>query len=99
MSVSPFPALNSEDWDAWAADVDRIVRAVDDGTAIGTVTYDQLPANTIVAIPQNADGTWPDRYSARTDLIFAWMGTDPWPPIVSSGTGGMLDNVDLKWPV
>lgn len=99
MSVSPFPSLGSTDWDAWAADVDRIVRAVDAGTSVGTVTYDQLPTNVIIAVPQNTDGTWPARPSARTDLIFAWLGNTPWPPIVETGTGGMLDNVDLKWPV
>lgn len=36
-----------------------------------------------------------------TDLALvccAWKGPDPSPPIVSSGTAGMLSNSDVRWP-
>lgn len=54
----------------------------------------------------NADGT-PNytggsasagvRPTSRSDVIVIWKGPDPSPGIVSSGTGGMLDNVDMRF--
>lgn len=55
-----------------------------------------LPAGVKIRVRRNADGSWPARPSARTDIVFVWSyprGATP-PLIVSSGTGGMLDNVD-----
>jgi hypothetical protein len=60
-----------------------------------------LPSGTLLVVRRNADGTWPARPTNRTDLIVAWMGTfttsSGEPPIVSSGTSGMIDGVDLRW--
>lgn len=58
-------------------------------------TYENLPAGTTVTIVKA--GTWPARPTARTDIIVIWKGADPSPPIVSSGTGGMLDGVDMRF--
>lgn len=54
----------------------------------------------------NADGT-PNytagsasaavRPTSRSDVIVIWKGPDPSPGIVASGTGGMLDNVDMRF--
>lgn len=61
----------------------------------GTVNYDLLPAYVTVTVTKSA-GTWPARPTNRSDIIVQWKGPDPSPSIVSSGTGGMLDNVDIR---
>lgn len=61
----------------------------------GTPTYDTLPAGTTITVLKNGT-TWPARPTSRTDIIIAWKGADPSPAIVSSGTGGMLNNVDYR---
>lgn len=58
-------------------------------------TLANLPAGMTITIVKSG-GVWPARYSSRSDLIFAWKGPDPSPPIVSSGTAGMLNNVDYR---
>jgi hypothetical protein len=37
------------------------------------------------------------RPTSRGDVMVIWKGPDPSPGIVSSGTGGMLDNVDMRF--
>lgn len=54
-----------------------------------------LPAGSTITVLKSA-GVWPARPTSRTDIIVAWKGPDPSPSIVSSGTGGMLDNVDYR---
>lgn len=61
----------------------------------GTLDYARLPAGTTLTVLKSGS-TWPARPTSRTDLIVAWRGPDPSPPIVASGTGGMLDNVDYR---
>ena len=39
-------------------------------------------------------GTWPARPTSRSDVLVIWSGPLPSPSVVSSGTGGMLNNVD-----
>ncbi|MGN7799046.1 hypothetical protein [Leifsonia sp. 22587] len=41
-------------------------------------------------------GSWPARPSGRSDLVFLWVGPDPGPAIVTSGTAGMLADVDMR---
>jgi hypothetical protein len=66
-------------------------------STISSVDYSVLPAGTTITIIKDPVNGWPsNRYSARADLIFAWKGPDPSPPIVSSGTGGMLNGVDYR---
>lgn len=36
------------------------------------------------------------RPTSRSDVIVWWKGPDPSPAIVSSGTAGMLNNVDMR---
>lgn len=62
---------------------------------VSSVTYENLPAGTLIVV-RKTNGTWPARPTARTDITIDWTGTAPFPPIVASGTGGMLDNVDRK---
>jgi hypothetical protein len=56
----------------------------------------------IAALPPGAtltvvkSGTWPARPTSRADVIVQWKGAEPSPSIVSSGTGGMLDGVDIR---
>lgn len=59
-------------------------------------TYANLPAGTTLTVIKSG-GTWPARPTSRADIIVQWKGPDPSPAIVSSGTGGMLDNVDMRF--
>lgn len=64
-------------------------------TTASAVTYATLPAGTTITVIKSA-GVWPARPTARTDIVVAWKGADPSPAIVSSGTGGMMDDVDYR---
>jgi hypothetical protein len=59
-------------------------------------TYANLPAGSTLTVAKSG-GTWPARPTSRSDIIVQWKGADPSPTIVSSGTGGMLDNVDIRF--
>lgn len=54
----------------------------------GGVTVENLPAGSVVMVKKTGT-TWPARPTTRTDLVVVWQGTEPSPPIVTSGTGGM----------
>lgn len=64
-------------------------------TATSSPTIETLPAGSTITVIKGTGG-WPARPTARTDIIIAWKGPDPSPTIVSSGTGGMLNNVDYR---
>jgi hypothetical protein len=55
-----------------------------------------LPAGSTLTV-QKSGGTWPARPTSRSDITVQWKGADPSPTIVASGTGGMLDNVDVRF--
>lgn len=59
-------------------------------------SYANLPAGSTITVAKSS-GTWPARPTSRTDIIVQWKGADPSPSIVESGTGGMLDNVDIRF--
>lgn len=59
------------------------------------LNYDQLPAGTTLTVVKR-DNSWPPRPTDRSDIIVQWKGPDPSPPIIASGTGGMLANVDVR---
>jgi len=61
----------------------------------GTFDFAYLPAGTTLTVAKAA-GVWPARPTSRTDIIVQWKGPDPSPAIVGSGTGGMLNNVDIR---
>ncbi|MFZ1812571.1 MAG: hypothetical protein WAU02_03585 [Candidatus Saccharimonadales bacterium] len=61
----------------------------------GLLGIDRLPAGSTLTVAKSGS-TWPARPTSRSDVIIQWKGADPSPPIVSSGTGGMLDNVDIR---
>lgn len=65
-------------------------------TADGAPTLANLPAGTTLTVLKSGS-TWPARPTARTDIVVQWRGTDPSPSIVASGTGGMLDGVDVRF--
>lgn len=65
-------------------------------TGSATVDYSTLPAGTTLTVAKTGS-TWPARPTNRNDIIVQWKGPDPSPTIVSSGTGGMLDNVDIRF--
>jgi hypothetical protein len=64
----------------------------------GTVSfsYADLPAGTTITVQKDPSTGWPARPTARADIFIAWKGPDPSPPIVASGTAGMLDGVDYR---
>jgi hypothetical protein len=61
---------------------------------ISTDPITALPAGSTLTVIKS--GTWPARPTSRADIVVIWKGADPSPSIVSSGTGGMLDNVDIR---
>lgn len=67
-------------------------------TAAATATpgIAQLPAGATLTVIKDPTNGWPARPTSRTDIVVAWKGQDPSPPIVGSGTGGMLNNVDYR---
>ncbi|MGB4761741.1 MAG: hypothetical protein WBP12_00090 [Candidatus Saccharimonas sp.] len=65
-------------------------------TAPSAPTYANIPAGTTLTVTKSA-GVWPARPTSRTDIVVQWKGPDPSPSIVSSGTAGMLDNVDIRF--
>lgn len=65
-------------------------------TGGGAPTLANMPAGTTITVAKSGS-TWPARPTSRTDLIVQWKGPDPSPSIVASGTGGMLDNVDIRF--
>lgn len=60
------------------------------------VSVAQLPAGTTLTVLKDGTTGWPARPTARTDIVVAWKGADPSPSVVSSGTGGMLNNIDYR---
>lgn len=59
------------------------------------ITYDNLPPGTTVTVVKRGD-TWPKRPTDRQDIVVQWKGSDPSPPIIESGSDGMLNNVDIR---
>lgn len=88
------PALEVADVNLLQGALDKKLE-VADLTAKADAGYPGLPAGVIIGVHKQGT-TWPARPTTRTDLIVRWIGPDPSPPIVASGTGGMLDNVDLR---
>lgn len=66
------------------------------GIAPSAPTVATIPAGSTLTVDKDPVTGWPARPTARADVTVAWRGPDPSPPIVSSGTGGMLDNVDYR---
>ena len=62
----------------------------------GAITYADLPSGSTLTVSKSGS-TWPARPTSRADVVVHWKGPDPSPSIVSSGTGGMLDNVDIRY--
>lgn len=69
--------------------------AVPPGSGASSPTYANLPAGTTITVMKSG-GVWPARPTSRTDIVVAWKGPDPSPSIITSGTAGMMDNVDYR---
>lgn len=54
------------------------------------------PTGAVIAVYKPAGGSWPARPSASSSVTYLWVGDDPSPPIVTSGTGGMRSGIDLR---
>jgi hypothetical protein len=66
-----------------------------DSARLPSIPVSLMPAGTNITVFKSG-GTWPARPTSRTDIVVVWNGADPSPSIVTSGTGGMLDNVDKR---
>jgi hypothetical protein len=62
---------------------------------VTTVTAANAAPLTTLTVTKSA-GVWPARPTSRSDIIVQWKGADPSPAIVSTGTGGMRDNIDIR---
>lgn len=69
----------------------------------GGSTLATIPAGSMIVV-QKAGGIWPGgsasvgvRPTARADVTVVWKGADPSPSIIASGTGGMLNGVDMRF--
>jgi len=62
----------------------------------GSPSVEDIPSGSTLTVLKDTVTGWPARPTARADVIVAWKGADPSPSIVSSGTGGMLNNVDYR---
>lgn len=94
-----------------AGDVDTIVGdLVGSGTGATVGSLDQryrqpgivpvvdLPAGATVVV-RKTGSTWPARPTNRTDIVVIWVGADPDPAVITSGTGGAMNNVDIRMAV
>lgn len=59
------------------------------------VTAANLPPGTNLIV-RKVGSTWPVRPTTRTDIVVTWVGADPDP---GTGTGGAINNVDLRMVV
>jgi hypothetical protein len=60
----------------------------------GSSSVATLPAGATITVAKTS--TWPVRPTSRADITVMWKGPDPGPPIVTSGTGGMRDGIDIR---
>ena len=61
----------------------------------GTLNADRLTPGSSLTVHKSGT-SWPDRPTTRTDITVHWVGPDPSPSIVSSGSGGMYEN-DIRF--
>lgn len=62
---------------------------------LGIISKDDLPAGSVLYVNKSGSA-WPVRPTTRTDIRVIWIGADPDPAIVTSGTAGAY-NGDLRW--
>lgn len=62
---------------------------------LGIVPIADLPAGSSIVV-RKTGSTWPARPTTRSDIVVIWVGLDPDPAIITSGTAGALDNVDVR---
>lgn len=64
----------------------------------GIVPIDDLPAGSSIVV-RKTGASWPARPTSRTDIIVIWVGLDPDPAIITSGTAGAMNNVDVRMAI
>lgn len=65
------------------------------GNHTHSVQWSWVPSGTKGEVYQNADGSWPDRPSSRTDISFNWVGTS-FPPIGGGKAMSGRDSLDIR---
>jgi hypothetical protein len=63
----------------------------------GVLGIAQAPTGSVLAVVKTSTA-WPARPTARTDVFVAWIGADPPPPEVTTGTAGMYPN-DIRFTI
>lgn len=56
-----------------------------------TVSLSNVPAGYTHTRVKSSAGVWPARGTSRTDITVIWIGADPSPAIVTTGTTGMYE--------
>lgn len=64
----------------------------------GLTPLAEMPAGSTLVVRKNGS-TWPARPTSRTDIVVMWVGPGSDPTIVTSGNGGALNNVDIRWVI
>lgn len=74
------------------ADLESRVQALELGGGSGGTL---IPGTLLVV--KKVGSSWPPRPTSLSTIVVAWQGLPPFPPIVTSGTSGMRDNIDQIW--
>lgn len=64
----------------------------------GAVPVADLPAGSTVVV-RKTGSSWPARPTTRSDIVCIWVGADPDPAIITTGTSGALNNVDIRMAI
>lgn len=74
----------------WINDVTAIKDVDLDNIEEGLRQASILKAQSVLFAKKSSGGVWPSRPTSRADVLVLWIGPDPSPPVVASGTSGML---------
>jgi hypothetical protein len=79
---------------ALSAQVTALAAAVGSGGGVTSINWNNVPANS-VGVVIKAGSSWPARPTDRTDVSFLFIGASPFPSVITSGTAGYYDGVDV----
>lgn len=77
-----------------ATELNRIEAGVNEAINLPG-NMNNLPPGATLTV-RKLNGVWPQRPTGRTDVTVQWVGPDPDPNIVTSGTAGAIDGVDVR---
>lgn len=78
-----------------AEEMNRIEAGINEAVNLPGL-IDNLPAGSVITV-RKVNGAWPNRPTGRADITVHWIGPDPDPSIVTTGTSGALDGVDIRF--